>query len=52
MIINAHWGVLVDADAQGVTIRGNEMRGNDLDVTVLDERATNVMVDPADQLSD
>jgi hypothetical protein len=52
VIINAHWGVLVDADAHGVTIRGNEMRGNDLDVTVLDERATDVAVDPADQLSD
>ncbi len=52
VIINAHWGVLVDADAQGVTVRGNEMRGNDLDVTVLDERATDVTVDPADQLSD
>jgi hypothetical protein len=51
-ILNAHWGVLVDADAHGVTVRDNEMRGNDLDVTVLDDRATDVTVEPATQLSD
>ena len=52
VIVNAHWGVLIDADASGVTIRNNEMRGNDLNVTVLDDRATDVVVEPLDQLSD
>lgn len=52
VMVNAHWGVLIDADAHGVTIRDNEMRGNDLDVTVLDDRATDVTVDPIEQLSD
>jgi hypothetical protein len=51
-IINAHWGVLVDANAKGVVIRGNEMRGNDLDVAVLDDRATGITVEPIEQLSD
>ncbi len=52
VIINAHWGVLIDADARGVTVRGNEMSGNDLDVTILDDRATDISVDPTDQLSE
>ena len=51
-ISNAHWGVVIDADAHGVTIRDNEMRGNDIDVAVLDDRATDVVVEPSEQRRD
>ena len=50
-ILNSHWGVLVDADADGVTVRDNVMSGNDLNVVVLDDGATNLTIDP-DHLED
>ena len=50
-ITNAHWGVLIDADARGVVVTGNILINNDLNVSVLDDRAVDVRVDP-DQLGD
>jgi hypothetical protein len=48
-ILNGHWGVLIDANADGVIVRDNVMRDNDLDVAVLHDGATNLTIDP-DQL--
>lgn len=45
VIVSAHWGVLIDSDADGVVVRANLMRGNDINVEVLDERATRVVVE-------
>lgn len=45
VIVNAHWGVLIDSDADGVVVRSNLMRANDINVEVLDERATRVVVE-------
>ncbi len=52
VIQNAHWGVVIDSNAQGVTVRNNEMRGNDHDVAILDSRATGIEVEPSEQRSD
>lgn len=45
VIVNGHWGVLIDSDADGVIVRGNLMRGNDVNVEVLDEDATRIVVE-------